>query len=331
MALLVAGIDEAGYGPVLGPLCVGLAAVRVHAWSPGDATPCLWKLLGRAVTRKPGDRRGRIAVDDSKKLKLPNDAKRHPLTHLERGVLAFLAAHGHRPGSDAALLAALGARHEGFAAAPAAGAPADEPGDYPRACTGEQIAIAANMLAGAMFDAGATVERLRCQCMGVHEFNRLVRERRSKAAAPAHAIGVFLRDLWHTYAAEPGLALRVVCDRQGGRTDYEGYLGELVPGARVAVLEQTPARGRYELARDGRSMVVIFQTEAESKCLPVALASMIAKLVRETCMADFNRFWCARMPELKPTAGYSLDGARWLRDAQAILTPAEREQLVRIA
>lgn len=329
MALLVAGIDEAGYGPILGPLCVGLSAVRVNQWSPGDEAPCLWKALSRAVTKKPGDRRRRIAVDDSKKLKLPNDGKKHPLTHLERGVLAFLAAAGQRPASAAALLGALGARGEEFGGAAGLGEPHAEP--FPRACCGAEVAIAANMLGAALAAANARVERLRCECVGVEEFNRLVRERGSKAAAPARAIGVFLRELWTEHAGEPELAVRVVCDRQGGRTDYEAYLGELVPGARVTVIEQTGVRARYELAGEGRSMVVIFQTEAESKCLPVALASMIAKLVRETCMAEFNRFWCARMPELKPTAGYNLDGHRWLRDAAGILTPAERERLVRIA
>lgn len=325
MALLVAGIDEAGYGPVLGPLCVGMSALRIEGWQPGDATPDCWSLLAAAVCKSPRDKRGRVAVDDSKKLKLANDGARHPLTHLERGVLAFLAAKGERPTSDRGLLAALGARLEEAGCELGGGEP------YPHASTPEQVGIAGNVLSRALGEAGMRVEHLRCLAVGVPEFNRLVREGGSKAAAPAAQIGVYLREIWGSHAGEAGLAVRVVCDRQGGRTDYEGYLSRLVPGSRIEVLEQTVERGRYELKGAGRSMVVIFQTQAESRCLPVALASMAAKLVRETAMAGFNRFWSSRVPELKPTAGYATDGARWLREAGGVLTPAERERLVRIA
>jgi hypothetical protein len=71
--------------------------------------------------------------------------------------------------------------------------------------------------------------------------------------------------------------------------------------------------------------------EAESHHMPVALASMSAKLVRETLMGRFNRYWNARLPELKPTAGYRQDGWRWLNDAAAVLTGAEREGMIRRA
>ncbi len=117
MPLIYAGIDEAGYGPLLGPLCVGASVFRIEDWSEGEQAPNLWKLLSTSVCRSPTDKRRRIAVDDSKALKLPNDSpKHHPLTHLERGVLTFLnvlaredgAAVGH-PAHDLDLFSRLGA------------------------------------------------------------------------------------------------------------------------------------------------------------------------------------------------------------------------------
>ena len=83
-------------------------------------------------------------------------------------------------------------------------------------------------------------------------------------------------------------------------------------------------------------MTVTFMPEAESAHLPVALASMIAKLIRELAMARFNRYWCDRARaaaslELKPTAGYRQDAARWLHDARDILTPEDRRAMIRNA
>ena len=37
--LILAGIDEAGYGPILGPLCTGAAAFRVEGGGGPGAPP----------------------------------------------------------------------------------------------------------------------------------------------------------------------------------------------------------------------------------------------------------------------------------------------------
>ena len=81
---------------------------------------------------------------------------------------------------------------------------------------------------------------------------------------------------------------------------------------------------------------VTFQVEGEDAFLPVALASMTAKLVREIAMIRFNRHWgnvwaqkCAGQVELKPTYGYRGDAQRWLRDAKSLLNNEDRGVLVR--
>ena len=48
--------------------------------------------------------------------------------------------------------------------------------------------------------------------------------------------------------------------------------------------------------------------------LPVAVASMLSKYLREALMRRFNAFWQTHLPEVSPTAGYYGDGARFLQD-----------------
>ena len=51
--------------------------------------------------------------------------------------------------------------------------------------------------------------------------------------------------------------------------------------------------------------------------LATALASMTAKYLRELHMIQFNAYFQARVPGLKPTAGYGLDAWRFLDDIAA--------------
>lgn len=382
MSLVLLGIDEAGYGPTLGPLCVGAAALRLEHWHEGDPAPDLWALLASAVCRSPTDARGRIPVEDSKRLKLANDAgagaggawaavldagadgdtarppaarsatARHPLQHLERGVLAFArcAATPMQPAifNDADLLAALGAAPPADLAPWYAGPPIALPiaGEHARAATG----IDANRLAAAMTASGVTVADLACRVVPEAEFNAEVLRSRSKATTTCLGLSDHLGRAWRRFgqADAAGLcSLRVVLDRQGGRTAYAQFLSDLLaphagPGGVTArALEESPAQARYEISGTGpdgapRRMIVLVRPKAESGCLPVALASMCAKLTRELLMARLNRTFRARaravgMPELKPTAGYATDARRWLRDARPLLTDRERQGLVRIA
>lgn len=342
MGLIVFGIDEAGYGPLLGPLCVAAAGFRISGWAIGDAAPDLWLQLSGAVCRDlQGARRGLLPIADSKRLKLPNQVsgsapRRSPTMHLERGVLAFRRAMGVSDASDAELLEGLGCvlpRHSCYGG---------EPIELPLAWTGEQIAIAGSVLAGAMSRAGVEPLGLSCIAVGETEFNALVRSEQSKAATTIGAIGAHLRGIWAEHAAGES-TVWVVCDRLGGRARYGSMLAhqlKLGAGGEVTEVEESERRSRYFVREAGpegeRRLHVTFVTEGETAQLPVALASMTAKLVRELAMMRFNRSWCARMaavgqPELKPTAGYREDGARWLRDAAPVLTEADRRALVRIA
>ena len=332
MPLLLAGIDEAGYGPLLGPLCVGMSSWVIDRWSTGDPAPNLWSVLSSVVTQKPRDARKRLAIADSKALKLPNDTTtRHPLTHLERGVLVCLRALGepHLP-TDHALFTRLGfslSKHRCYAG---------DPVSLPVDGTADSLSIAANLFTAGTASARCRPADLRVLAIVEPDFNSIVRDRRSKAATTLAAIRDHLTHLLtNTYpyarSACHDLNLRIVCDRLGGRAQYADVIADLLPGAEIQIVAESDRISRYTVQAHDISFGIGFEVDSESAHLPVALASMAAKYARELAMLRFNRYWTNQLPELKPTAGYYKDAKRWLKQADAALTPADKKALIRIA
>ncbi len=316
--LLYAGIDEAGYGPRLGPLCVGLSVFRVRGWREGDPAPDLWRLLASAVARSHRDKKSRIPIADSKALKLSNQLKRsHPLRHLERGVLSMLGASGELPVGDTELFDALGVGlepHEWYETDSTA---------LPLASDFGALRLDGGMLRRAMASAGVELVALRCLAVGEASFNAELREHRTKAQVVCGAVRAHLERVAQLAAGAPA---RVVCDRLSGRTRYSELVGEGT-GSGVRTLEESARCSRYAAGNLG----VQFLPEGEDKHLPVALASMVAKLVRELAMIRFNRYWATRNPEIRPTAGYWQDANRWLDEMAGELREHERRTMVRMA
>lgn len=340
VAILV-GIDEAGYGPLLGPLCVGSVVIEADSAHfapfgtnseagiavPPVEPPDLWTQLASVVCRKPRDRKGRIAVEDSKKLKRPNDAAGHPLEHLERGVVTWascLHTATDAMTDDGALLRLLGAL-------PPESPPwAGEAVALPLANDRALLGIASQRLRRALDRAGLTLRAIKVAALDAPEFNSAFERVRSKASVNT-SLG--LERLHRAALAFPDQDLVVAFDRHGGRTHYREELALTFPDATLRVLEESESGSRYLLQERGRSIAVSWESEAESRHLPVALASMAAKLVRELWMLRLNRYFAQFRPELKPTAGYVEDGRRWLAEVEPLLGSLglERRRLVRMA
>ncbi len=311
-----AGIDEAGYGPLLGPLVVGRAVIAIpnlpsHGQAGATEPPQLWQRLSKAVCRRVSDRRKRIAVNDSKKL----TSKASGVRHLELGCLAFASLAGHRPATVDRWLDALGeATHRDLSALPwYAPAPEHPWQALPATITRGELAVARSMLANTAERIGVTMPDLGAAVVFEDRFNRMVAATRSKAAASFTFVARHLVRVWERFGEHAPLA---VVDRQGGRTSYRELLALTFPDAALAVRDETPERSEYHLRRGGRSMTVCFLVEAEDRHMPVALASMVSKYTRELLMARFNAYFTRRVPGLRPTAGYATDGRRFWRELE---------------
>lgn len=326
--LLYIGIDEAGYGPMLGPLCVGVTAMRVDAWGPDDGVPDLWERLDAAVCRSPRDKRKRLAVADSKKLCKPMAQGPGRLAEAERSMLGFVHALAHdMPETDADLFERLGVAPcdlgwYGGAACPC-----------PSHTDGAEARIAANTLARAMKQKGVACELLRVARTDEVRFNAQLAGGRSKAnttlAAIAEHAPAILELIENSLDEYGQVHTRIVLDRQSGRTRYRDALAHVFARP-IRTLAEAPEASTYEF-EDVPNARIRVQPKAEDAHLPVALASMQAKLVRELTMERFNAYWRARRPEVKPTAGYTTDARRWLADMEGAISADERRALVRLA
>ncbi len=348
MALLLAGIDEAGYGPTLGPMCVAMCLMRVDAEQGEKKAPDLWKLLEHGICREPGrggktDSKGRVAIGDSKALKLSNSVKTtHPLIHLERAVLAFARLLDDRIIDDSTLFRALGCtledrrRHHACYSSSKFALPLSQ--------TPGELAISAALVRTTLERAKVSLEALRVRTIGERDFNDIIRETHNKGETTVFGFGSHLKWLWefHSIANEGGDRLGVVCDRMGGRASYSGMLERELAASTVETLEETDQRSRYVVTgrtQDGkpRRMGIAFLVESEKAHLPVALASMTAKYIRELAMLRFNTHWNSLFRELNsadiaPTAGYATDARRWLDEiGDDVLGRVDREALVRLA
>jgi len=320
--MIVAGFDEAGYGPKLGPLTVGFTAFEVtppHApgakvkaepeLSPLGDAPCLWKKLGSSVRRERAGDPNRVWVADSKEIKPQKDGIRQ----LELGVLAFLASAGLHPRTLGDLVATLGQTDFAWGGLPWYGA-LQEAGVPGQAWAGEVATRAARLT-----EAGKT-GGVRFVCAGARvvdeeRFNARIEATQNKAAV----LGELFIDLVKQLRNGTEGPLDVVVDRHGGRATYTRMLGKAFPRTAIEIDLEEAEVSRYRVKHKRGLIRLTFKVEAETTSLPTALASMTCKYLRERFMDGLNAWFQGHMPGLKGTAGYAQDATRFLAEVEPLL------------
>jgi ribonuclease HII len=278
----IVGIDEAGYGPNLGPLLQ--AAVALHL---PDDDPAGWGALKSLVRRTHEKADGRLLIDDSKKV-----YGRGGLEALERGVFCGLARSFLRLSEIVESLILESQRGE-------LAEEAWYDGGHPLPCESWE-----------RFETALPEFTPVVSLVPSPRFNRICDEFDSKGAVLARGV-IELMPAALIAISDDGHPISFVCDKQGGRNFYAAMLQQAFPDGWVVVERESAAESRYRIDGLDRPISVVFRPRADGDSVCVALASMLCKYLREVCMKQFNAFWSKHVPGIAPTAGYPGDSRRF--------------------
>lgn len=303
---LFIGMDEAGYGPNLGPLLI--AATRWETpCAPGDCD--FYGRLTNAVSPSGSMNGSRLHFADSKQV---NTGKKNGLRSLEASALALLRCIGceaedlHQLCESVLIPASLQQLRE------CSRAPwYSEPIALPVGACRDQIARLSGLLSEEMQQAGIRLLGVSVDLVRESRFNELVQQPGSnKAMALSRLAFQLLRNVWTPDEESPVL---IVGDKHGGRNRYDDLLSEVLDGEMIFRVEESSQISRYRV----RTSELRFQVGGESH-LPVACASIIAKYLRELSMKQFNQYWARHCQNVKPTLGYPVDARRFRSDVDAV-------------
>lgn len=305
--MIFAGIDEAGLGPMLGPLVTASSAFLVPDHWQGKADS-LWQALATTVCGKPSKKDTRVLVADSKVVHSALG-----LQALEMGVAVFLACADNCDPAHYLLRLDLHSSprecpwHENSGRA------------FPITCDHDAIGEKQKSLSAEMLKAGVAIKLLQCKALHPSSINDAIDAGQNKNQILLGETGSHLVRLVNEFGK---FGLEVWIDKQGGRNDYLPYLSNLFPGVWIDTLESGKDVSEYRLRLDGGVAVLHFCAKADRFSFMTALASMAAKYARERLMQELNNWFCARIDNLEPTAGYPQDAKRWLHDAASFLSNA---------
>lgn len=295
------GMDEAGYGPKLGPL-----VISATLWSVPEGCDCFdfWASLNSLVTNSPKRADVRLHVADSKAVYSPGKG----LKSLERSVLAFSSLTGSQKHSFRDFLGEIG----GSIPVTFEDQPWYQNRDLqlPLTSNADQLTNDAASLKQIMESVSLKLEEIAVDVVCPQRFNHLIEQHGNKSELLTKCSLELLKRI----RPSKQFPTQIWADKHGGRNRYLAHLHEAFPDQFFFSEQESQQESRYREAKT----TICFGVKSE-RHFPVALASMVAKYTREVCMEMFNNYWLERFPELKPTKGYPQDAKRFRAEIEHLI------------
>jgi hypothetical protein len=274
----IVGMDEVGYGPLLGPFIVCSVTAEIPSLEID-----LWDQLS------PEE----IPVGDSKKI----FSQAKGISSLEPTALAWLGQlhplEGLTHGRLWSLLSPDPRRQPWY-------------GDIPLPSTGNSIPR--EHLRDLLRKNEVRIIDVRARILEPSEYNLQVGGNKSDLLFACTA------DLVRHAREKNDTPTTYHIGKQGGRRYYlphiRRHLGE------AGIIQESPEWSEYAWDRSR----LCYIRDGEDRSFFIALASIIAKYLRETSMQLFNRYWADRVEGIRQTAGYGVDGKRFWKEIQPHLS-----------
>ena len=303
---LFVGVDEAGYGPNIGPLVVSSTAFRGPA-----ALDSLdwWDVLGSTVGRAKRSQ-GRIVIDDSKAV-LSAPSGRAALDRTVGSLLRLVSW----PGGNLKRLVEFLTPSDGDHLCSEHWFTSEHESTSSDECV---ETIDHEHLHDCFGHCSLAFEAPIVRVLFPGQFNERLNHVATKADVECQLILDLLARRLELLDDECQHVV-ITVDRLGGRRYYREMVETLAGDAFVFTIGEEPELSVYRFESGGRDVEIRFRVKGDSHSLPVAAASMFAKHLRERCMDGFNDYWCARIPGLVRTAGYPSDARRFLNAVEEML------------
>jgi ribonuclease HII len=299
------GADEAGLGPWLGPLAVTMVGFEtVDKKRDTSIEQRLFPLVRKDTALAEVG----LSVDDSKVIYRAGKG----FGQLERTALAFwYAQHGRLPRNLGDWIERSALSPPDLGECPWYG-PAPFDLELPRSVEAAHIERCGEGLRLAMNEGGIQGFSLRQRIVTAPALNRMLGRLELKSEVLADTLAGLVRE-----AGKKRADLAFHIDKLGGRNYYAPLLQRIFPQAFIIREHESRARSSYRFDEAKRKVRVGFHRKGDRLHMPIALASMLSKYMRELFMHLFNRYWQGRLPRLKATAGYPRDAARFIEEIRA--------------
>ncbi|MFN4904401.1 MAG: hypothetical protein ACK5LQ_04170 [Planctomycetota bacterium] len=313
---LILGVDEAGYGPNMGPLVIAVSAWLVE--SDFDVLDGLAPFEPEFLAAPWNPQCDFVPFGDSKKIYQPSKG----LRGLSVAIRFFESILTSKPAISRPWFALGNLAHQDIKRVESLPW-YDRSLNLPDQVIDDLLTHSALVFSKEkLVKLGVQLVDFRLRVIDEAYFNKSVESLGNKSDVLGQSsLNLTWQVLQDTLVSYPCKAVEIYCDRQGGRKKYAGLLShtfqtshalESVPFISASL--ESPQSSLYSMHYRDIPTTIRFQVEGDS-LFPPAASSMVAKWTREILMGRLNRYWQGVVGStLRPTAGYAVDAARFAQD-----------------